>query len=179
MKIEKIQQAILDLLVALEVPKNDHNFDRTPERVAKVYSELFAPADTEWPVFDEQFTDMIVMRNHVFFAMCPHHLLPVRIVATIGYIPNGRVLGASKLARVCHDVNRYPKTQEALTNDICMRLGELTEGEIGGVAVHLVGKHGCFEVRGIRSQGEFITTRYTGKFKEDVELQRRFREIVK
>lgn len=174
----KLEQAAQLILEALEVPPNDHNFFETPRRFAKTFEELFAPPEVDWPVFDEKFADMVLLRNHEFWTLCPHHLLPVRIVGSIAYMPNGKVVGASKLARVMNDVNRYPKTQEALTNDILKRMEELAGGDCHGVAVITFGEHGCFRMRGIRSTAaDFVSTRFSGVFETDLGMQRRFLDL--
>lgn len=168
------------ILKGLGVDPHDHNFERTPQRVADVYEELFDPPNTGWPVFDEQFTDMIVMRNHVFYTMCPHHLLPVEIRADVAYVPNGKVIGASKLIRMIHDANRFPMTQEALTYAIQKRIWELTNKTAQGEAVLLRGRHGCFSMRGVRSHtANMVTVKYGGKFADDGELRQRFEWLVR
>lgn len=173
MKKELIEQGVALLLRGLEVPE-DHNFERTPQRVAKLFAEVFSPPEIEIPVFDESYTDEVILRGHQFYTFCPHHLLPVKIVASIAYIPNGKVIGASKLARLMHDVNRIPMTQEALTSAILERLNELTEGTARGGAVFLEGEHGCMKVRGVRSHdSSMITFRFAGEY-TDPERQRLF-----
>lgn len=179
MNLEKVEAATKLLLEALEVDTTDHNFDLTPKRVAKVYAEIFAPADTEWPVFDEKYTDIVLLRGHEFYTMCPHHLLPVRLVASVGYLPNGKVLGASKLARVLHDCNRHPMTQEALTDAVVKRLQELTVHTSLGEAVYMEGEHGCFRIRGVHSAASMITYKFSGSFQREAEMQRRFLELVR
>lgn len=175
----KIRDAVRLLLEGLGCPPEDHNFDKTPGRVAKAYAELFAPADTEWPVFDEDFTDMVVLRGYEFYTLCPHHLFPVKLRACVAYIPNGKVLGASKLARVCNDANRYPKTQEALTNDIVERLDELLEGNASGIAIQLEGWHGCFSIRGIKAHAaSMVTTKLKGQFLTDRIQEERFLRLA-
>ena len=176
---EKIEEATRLLLEGLEVDLSDHNFVDTPKRVAKAYAELFSPPDIEIPVFNEHYTDMVLMRRHVFYTLCPHHLLPVRIVASVAYIPNGKVIGASKLIRMIHDVNRLPMTQEALTNAVACRIRELTKGGSRGEAVFMVGKHGCFQIRGVRSHdADMVTAVFRGKFDLDPDLQNQFMRLV-
>lgn len=175
----KIEEATRLLLEGLEVDLNDHNFADTPRRVAKAYAELFSPPDIEIPVFDERYTDMVMMRRHVFYTLCPHHLLPVRIVASVAYIPNGKVIGASKLIRIMHDVNRFPMTQEALTNGVAARIRELTNSGSQGEAVFMKGEHGCFHMRGVRSDAaDMVTTAFRGAFDRDKGLRDTFLRLV-
>jgi len=168
------------ILKGLEVDLTDHNFARTPERYAKFLEELYAPPDTSWPVFEEKYTDIVVMRGHVFWTLCPHHMIPVKLQATVAYLPGGNVIGASKLIRMIHDVNRYPMTQEKLTNEIARKVRALTELTSLGEAVLLCGEHGCFQMRGVKShEASMVTYRFTGRFQEDGELQHRFMELAK
>jgi len=174
-----IEQGVRLIIEGMGVER-DHNFADTPRRVADVYEELFSPHETKWPTFAEQFTDMVVMKGHVFYTLCPHHLLPVQLCASIAYIPNGHVIGASKLMRMCHDTNRYPMTQEALTSAIQRRIQTITEGTSKGEAVMLEGHHGCFNVRGVRSHSaRMLTLKYGGIFNEQLELRQRFEWMVR
>lgn len=167
------------ILQGLGVDLTDHNFVKTPERVAKVYEELFTPKETEWPVFDEAYTDMVIMRGHVFYTMCPHHMLPVEITASVAYIPGGQVIGASKLCRMLHEANRQPMTQELLTAKALEAVDKLTGGTSRGAAIALVGEHGCFRMRGVKSGASMVTLKYSGEFEKHEQLQNRFLQLVK
>jgi GTP cyclohydrolase I len=173
-----IQQGVQLVLEGLGVDPNDHNFASTPERAAKVFQEVFQPTETEWPVFDEDYTDMVIMRGHTFFTFCPHHLLPVKLVSSVAYLPNGRVIGASKLIRMIHDCNLGPMTQEMLTARVANSIDILTNGTSSGCAVCLEGRHGCMEIRGVRSGASMITTKFTGIFETDIDLQGRFFRLI-
>lgn len=179
MNIEKMEDAIAAFLTALGVDTNDHNFAETPRRVAKVYAEMFGAPETETPVFDENYSDVVILKGHTFFTMCPHHLLPVKLIASICYIPNGKVIGASKLMRLMHDCNDQPMTQEFLTNKILARILELTNGGNKGAAVYMEGSHGCFSCRGVKDHGAtMITFRFDGEM-ELTENQAMFLAQVK
>jgi GTP cyclohydrolase IA len=174
-----IEQGVRLLLEGLGADAADHNFADTPRRVADVYEELFTPEATGYPVFDEEYTDMVLMKGHTFHTLCPHHLLPVRIKASVAYVPNGKVIGASKLMRMMHDANRMPMTQEALTAAIQKRIWELTQNSSRGEAVLLQGWHGCFSVRGVRSEAGMVTLKYGGVFESDPEMRQRFQDLVR
>lgn len=178
MNLPKIEEGMRLVLEGLGVDLNDHNFNTTPQRAAKVFQEIFQPAATQWPVFDEDFTDMVIMRGHEFWTMCPHHLLPVRLISSVAYIPNGKVIGASKLIRMIHEVNTMPMTQEKLTAEIVKSIDKLTEGTSAGSAVWLRGEHGCFRIRGTRSSAELITCKFSGQFEEKISFQERFFRLV-
>lgn len=178
MNLSLIEEGMKLVLEGLEVDLTDHNFSTTPRRAAKVFQEVFCPPATEWPVFDEKFTDMVIMRGHTFHTFCPHHLLPVKLVASIAYIPNGKVIGASKLVRVIHEANLKPMTQEALTASIIAKVRELTSLTSLGEAIFLTGRHGCFEIRGTKTDADMVTCKFTGKFESDARLQDRFMSLV-
>lgn len=174
----KIEAGVELILEGLGVDLEDHNFKDTPERVAKVYKELFTPKKTNWPVFDEQFTDMVMLRNFEFYTMCPHHLLPVKLVSTVAYIPNGKVIGASKLGRMQLEANRYPMTQEKLTFEIIEKVNLLTDKTAAGAAILMRGSHGCFQIRGLHTQADMLTFRFAGIFADDIHLQSRFLNLA-
>jgi GTP cyclohydrolase I len=179
----KINQGLIEngvslLLHGLGVDLSDPNFLETPERVARMYVEMFAPREREWATFDEAYTDFIMLRGHVVYSLCPHHLLPVELNVSLAYIPNGRVLGLSKLARICDEVNVGPILQERFTVDLLQRLEELCPG-ISGAACLVDGQHGCTKVRGVKSDGRFTTYRLSGCFKEDPSLEERFFNLAR
>lgn len=178
MNDQKIIRGAKLILEGLGVDLKDHNFNTTPQRMLKVYKELFQPQPTEWPVFDEDYTDIVVMRGHSFYTLCPHHMLPVRLTCSVAYIPNGKVIGASKLVRMVHDCNRGPMTQEALTAAIVKSICKLTGGTSAGEAVFMRGNHGCFEIRGVRSGAQMITLKYQGVFETNQELRAQFLAAV-
>lgn len=175
----KIETATRLLLEGLDVDLKDHNFFDTPQRVAKMYQEMFDPPELHIPVFDESFTDLVLVKGHEFYTMCPHHILPVRLRASVAYLPNGKVIGVSKLVRLIHDVNRQPLTQEKLTALIICRIRQATLGGSRGEAVLLRGAHGCMHCRGVRSLGsEMVTLKFGGEFESEPQLQDRFLNLV-
>ncbi len=179
MKRELIIEGTKLILQGLEVDPNDHNFARTPERFAKVFEEVFSPKSTGWPVFEEDYTDMVILRGHTFWTFCPHHLLPVKIKASVAYIPDGKVIGASKLARIIHEVNVMPLTQEKITANVLDKLRELTSFTSKGEAVLMEGNHGCFAIRGVKSTASMITCKFNGVFNLDPRLQDRFLTLAR
>lgn len=174
----KIEEGARLVLEGLGVDLTNHNFATTPRRYAEVMRELFCPKDTGWPVFNEEYTNVVIMRNYAFYTLCPHHLLPIRIVSTVAYKPNGLVIGASKLVRLVHEVNRKPETQEKLTYLILEAIHDYTKGTSKGGAVLLMGVHGCMSMRGVRaSDTEMITYKFSGEY-EEPEMQRRFFQLA-
>lgn len=174
-----IEEGFRLVLAGLQVDLTNGNYATTPRRAAKVMSELFVPRDTEWPVFDEDYTDLVIMRNFTFFTLCPHHMLPVKITASLAYIPAGRVIGASKLCRMLLEVNRKPETQEKLTSLALEAVDKLTGATSQGAIVLLRGEHGCFQMRGVRTCADMVTLKASGVFKTDGEMEKRFLTLVK
>lgn len=165
------------ILKGLGVDHLDRNFIDTPERFAKVLVEMFDPPQTEWATFPEKYNDFILLRDHRLFSLCPHHLLPVKLFASIAYIPNGNVLGLSKLARVTAECNRGPLLQEAFTKSVVEFIDKVS-GSLGSACL-VEGRHGCMEMRGVRSDAHFFTYSFSGAFKENERLQDRFFALSK
>jgi len=143
----------------------------TPQRVARMYREMFSglhsdPARHLHVTFPEGYDEMVLVRDISFTSMCEHHLLPFSGVAHVAYIPNGRVTGLSKLARVVEEFSRRPQVQERMTQTIA----DLLESELqtAGAAVVVEAEHSCMSIRGIRKPGSLtITSALRGKFKTD------------
>jgi GTP cyclohydrolase I len=114
--------------------------------------------------FPEDYDEMVLVRDIPFTSMCEHHLLPFSGVAHVAYIPQGRVTGLSKLARVVEEVARRPQVQERMTDTIA----DLIERELGsrGVAVVIQAEHSCMSIRGVRKPGTTtVTSALRGMFK--------------
>jgi len=159
----EIRKAVTLIIKAIgEDPKREGLVD-TPRRVAEMYAELFVGLDIdpkeELTVgFEEGHREMVIIRDIPFYSMCEHHLLPFYGVAHIGYIPNadGRVVGASKLARVVEIVARRPQIQERMTSQIANAIVEGINSD--GVGVVLQATHLCMVMRGIEKPGSVIVT---------------------
>jgi GTP cyclohydrolase I len=143
----------------------------TPRRVAKMYQEMFSglktdPARHLHVTFPEEYDELVLVRDIPFHSMCEHHLLPFTGVAHVAYIPNGRVTGLSKLARVVEEVARRPQVQERMTQTIA----DLLERELDttGAAVVVEAEHSCMSIRGIRKPGSLtVTSALRGSLKSD------------
>lgn len=157
----------------------------TPKRVAKAYEELFSGygADIEdvlGTTFEEVagYDDMVLVRDIPFFSHCEHHMLPVIGKAHVGYLPDGRVLGLSKIARIVEVFGRRLQTQEAMTAQIAMAIDESLAPR--GVAVFLEAEHMCMAMRGVQKSGSTtLTTTFTGTFKDNATEQVRFMSMVR
>ena len=157
----------------------------TPKRVVKSYRELFAgyeqsPEDVLGRTFEEVagYDDMVLVRDIPFFSHCEHHMVPVIGKAHVAYIPNGRVLGLSKIARVVEIFGRRLQTQETMTAQIADAID--TSLAPRGVAVMIDAEHMCMAMRGVQKQGSTtLTTTFTGAFKTDAAEQVRFMTMIR
>lgn len=174
--IEKGAKLILEGLGA-DVRK-DHNFTDTPERYARALVEMFNPPETEWATFKEDYNDFLLLRDHRLYSLCPHHLFPVKLFVSIAYIPNGNVLGLSKLARLTHECNRGPLLQEKFTKEVIARLMKICK-TAKGAACLVEGHHGCMEMRGIKSDAHFFSYTFVGAFEDNERLQDRFLNLCR
>lgn len=158
---ERIQKAVREILLAVGEDPDREGLQETPARVARMYAEMFSglkrdPRIHLQKVFTEKYDEVVLIRDIDFCSMCEHHLLPFLGKAHVGYLPDGKVVGLSKLARVVEEMARRPQVQERMTEDIA----DLVEAELGarGVAVVLEASHSCMTVRGIRKPGSLCTT---------------------
>lgn len=157
----------------------------TPARVAKAYSELFSGygADVDEVLgrtFEEVggYNDIVIVRDISFFSHCEHHMLPVIGKAHVAYLPSGRVLGLSKIARIVDVFARRLQTQENMTAQIANAIDETLTPR--GVAVFLEAEHMCMAMRGIQKTGSTtLTTTFTGAFKDNAAEQARFMSMVR
>jgi GTP cyclohydrolase I len=177
---EKIKAAVTLLIEAIgEDPKREGLIE-TPRRVAEMYSELFAgigqnPRAELSVGFEEGHREMVIVRDIPFYSMCEHHLLPFYGVAHVGYIPNkdGRVVGASKLARVVEIVAKRPQIQERMTSAIADGIVEAIKPD--GVAVVIQAEHLCMIMRGIKKPGSaLVTSALRGTFRSRRETRNEF-----
>ncbi len=167
--LRAIENAVRTILKAIGEDPDRPGLEDTPRRVARMYREMFAglrldPARHLRVSFPEEYDEMVLVRDISFTSMCEHHLLPFSGVAHVAYIPNGRVTGLSKLARVVDEVARRPQVQERMTGQIA----DLVEQELDsqGVAVVVSAEHSCMSIRGIRKPGSrTVTSALRGVFK--------------
>jgi GTP cyclohydrolase I len=158
---KRIRAAVREILLAVGEDPDREGLKDTPERVARMYAEIFAGLgkDASLPLrktFAEKYDEMVLVRDISFESFCEHHLLPFYGKAHIAYLPNGKIVGLSKLARVVEILSRRPQVQERMTED----LADLLMKHLGaqGVAVILEAAHTCMTIRGIRKPGSLCTT---------------------
>ena len=165
--------ALRTLLAWIGEDPHREGLRETPERVLRAYGEFFAgygqkPSSILAKTFDELdgYDGAVVVRNIEVESHCEHHMVPFRGVAHVAYLPNGRVVGLSKLARLVEAFSRRLQIQERLTAQIAQALK--TELDARGVAVVIAAQHECMSTRGVRQRGATtVTTQVTGVWAED------------
>ena len=158
---EKIRGAVAAIIEAIGEDPNREGLAGTPGRIARMYAEFFSGLgeDAALPLatgFEESHREMVVLRDIPFFSICEHHLLPFVGTADIGYVPKGRVVGASKLARTLEILARRPQMQERITHELADTIQQALEPE--GVAVVLSAEHQCMTLRGVEKAGSTLVT---------------------
>ena len=160
---EKITRAVNMLIEAIGDDPEREGLLGTPRRVAEMYAELFSgiekdPKEELKVGFEEGHREMVIVRDIPFYSMCEHHLLPFYGLAHVGYIPNehGRVVGASKLARVVEIVSKRPQLQERMTSVIAESVMDAIKPD--GVGVVVQAEHLCMIMRGIKKPGSALVT---------------------
>jgi len=169
--LARIECAVREILAAVGENPDREGLLETPARVARMYAEMFSGLKTDprihlQKVFTEKYDEVVLVRDIDFCSMCEHHLLPFTGKAHVGYLPDGKVVGLSKLARVVEEVARRPQVQERMTEVIA----DLIESELSarGVAVVLEASHSCMTMRGIRRPGSLcMTSAMRGVFRDD------------
>lgn len=181
---EEAEAAVRTLLKWMgEDPQREGLLD-TPARVVKAYGELFGgyaedPSDVLGRTFEEVagYDDIVLVKDIQFHSHCEHHMVPIIGKAHVAYLPDDRVLGLSKIARVVDIFAHRLQTQETMTAQIATSINDTLKPR--GVAVMIEAEHMCMAMRGIRKQGSTtITTRFTGAF-EDAAEKARFMEMVR
>jgi GTP cyclohydrolase I len=150
--------AVTDLLAALGQDTDSEHIRDTPRRVAAAYAELLTPRPFDLTTFpnDEGYDELVLCRDVPFHSLCEHHMLPFRGTAHIGYLPGGRILGLSKLARVVELFARRLQVQERLTMQIADWLCEQLDPK--GVGVVIEAEHMCMSLRGVQASGVITAT---------------------
>ena len=169
--LKRIEKAVLEILEAVgEDPKREGLKD-TPARVGRMYAELLEgmqhdPSEHLDSIFHETYDEIVLLRDIPFYSICEHHLMPFIGKAHLAYLPHGRVLGVSKLARIVDAFARRLQVQERLTDQIADFLMENLKPK--GVAVILEASHSCMTIRGIKKPGAMmVTSALRGIFKKD------------
>ena len=179
----KIESLVGELLTQIGENPNREGLLKTPSRVAKSWDFLSSGYRQDInsiindAIFYEDYDEMVTIRDIDFFSLCEHHLLPFFGKAHVAYIPNGKVVGLSKIPRIVEMFGRRLQLQERMTQNIAETLNDVLEPK--GVAVVLEAKHMCMQMRGVEKQNSFATTSFmTGLFREDARTRKEFLDII-
>ena len=179
---ERIARAVREILDAVGEDADREGLRETPRRVAEMYAELFSgigkdPASALRVQFTAPMDELVVVRDVRFASLCEHHLLPFFGVAHVGYLPDGCILGMSKVARIVDLLARRPQVQERLTNELADSLA--TSLHPRGLGVVLEAEHLCLSIRGARRPGaKLVTSATRGAIREDAALRAEFWRLI-
>ncbi len=183
LNVEKVASLVRELLIELGEDPNREGLKKTPTRVAKAFEYLTKGyrEDIEkvlnGAIFNERYNEMVIVKNIDFFSLCEHHLLPFYGKVHIAYIPNGKIVGLSKIPRIVEVFSRRLQVQERLTQQIADTLNEYLNPK--GVAVVIEARHLCMIMRGVEKQNSVATTSAMhGVFAEDVKTRNEFMHLI-
>ena len=178
----KVEEAIALLLEGIGEDKNREGLLETPARIARMYGEIFSGMDEDAAVhlsktFHVDSNEMVLEKDIVFYSACEHHLLPFYGKAHIAYVPNGKVVGLSKLARTVEVYAKRPQIQEQMTAQIADAIMEYLAPQ--GVMVMVEAEHMCMTMRGVKKPGsKTVTMAKRGCFEESMQLQNDFFRMI-
>ena len=183
MENDKIKNQTKQLLEEIGEDPSREGLLKTPSRVSKAWSFFSGGYNQDLDkiinnaVFNENATDMVVVRDVEFFSLCEHHLIPFFGRAHVAYLPNGKVIGLSKIPRIIDMFSRRLQVQERLTRQIAETVKEILDPI--GVAVIMEGQHMCMQMRGVEKQNSLTTTSsMLGKFRESDRTRSEFLSII-
>ena len=178
-----VRDAVRRIIEAIgEDPTREGLLD-TPRRIAEMYGELFSglrqdPREVLSAGFQESHREMVILKDIPFYSLCEHHFLPFHGRAHVGYVPNGRIVGASKIARAVDILARRPQMQERLTGQIADAIVEALSPD--GVAVVIQAEHLCMTMRGVQKAGTtLITSAIRGAFRRRAVTRSEFLALVR
>jgi GTP cyclohydrolase I len=180
--LERIERAVLEILNAIGENPSREGLRDTPDRVARMYAELFEGLSIDPKTylevgFEVGHDEMVILKDIPFYSICEHHFMPFHGTAAVGYIPDGRVVGLSKLARMVDAYARRPQIQEHLTGQVADALMESLQPD--GVAVVIEAEHLCMTQRGIKKPGSRMVTSATrGIFRSNEVTRSEFLALV-
>jgi GTP cyclohydrolase I len=180
--LEAVEQSTREMLGAIGEDPDREGLRETPRRIAAMYQELFDGLNQD-PVavlsvgFEEGHDEMVILRQIPFYSMCEHHFLPFHGEAHVGYLPEGRIVGLSKIARALEIFARRPQLQERLTTQLASCIEEVLDAR--GVGVVIEAEHTCMTARGIRKPGAtMVTSAMRGLFRSDVNTRQEFLGLI-
>jgi GTP cyclohydrolase I len=168
--LARISRAVREILLAVGEDPDREGLRETPDRVARMYAEVFAGLHQDPRIhlqkhFTQKYDEIVLIKDIQFESFCEHHLLPFSGKAHVAYLPNGRVIGLSKIPRVIDVLARRPQMQERLTEELADLL--MKELDAKGVAVVIEANHSCMTIRGVKKpESTFVTSAMRGGFRE-------------
>jgi GTP cyclohydrolase I len=178
--LDLAESAARDFLHALNLPTDDETMRGTPRRMARAYAEFFGPRPFDLTTFpnDGNYDELVLARAIPFRSVCEHHLLPFFGHAAVGYLPDERILGLSKLARVVEHFALRPQVQERLTKQIADWIADRLHPK--GVGVIIEAQHTCMSLRGVQAIGSStVTSTMLGSLREDVRSRQEFLAVAR
>ncbi len=180
---ERIKKAVIEILLAIGEDPKRSGLEDTPDRVARMYEEIFGGDKEDVAVVlgrthELEHDEMVIVKDIHFYTMCEHHMLPFFGVCHIGYIPdNKRIVGISKLARIVDIYSKRLQVQEHFTTEIADAIMKHVRPK--GVGVVVNGRHMCMEMRGVRKPGaSTITSVVRGIFRSDIRTREEFLRLI-
>jgi GTP cyclohydrolase IA len=170
MDLARIRRAVREILIAVGEDPDREGLVETPDRVARMYAEMFSglhqdPRIHLTKLFTQKYDELVLIKDIRFESTCEHHLLPFIGTAHVAYIPDGMVVGLSKIPRVIDVLSKRPQLQERLTEEVADLL--MSELKAKGVAVVMEASHSCMTVRGVHKPGAaFVTSALRGACKD-------------
>lgn len=174
--------SVREMIGHLGLDAESNGLADTPRRIADMYLELFEGLwlDPHEPLavqFEEGHSEMVILKDIPFYSMCEHHFLPFHGQAHVGYLPDGRIVGLSKLARAVEIFARRPQVQERLTSQVADTLMDVLGAKGAGVVIEA--EHLCMTSRGVRKPGaSMVTSAMRGKFREDEATRQEFLRLI-
>jgi len=179
---ERIKAAVREIIAAIGEDPEREGLVETPRRIAKMYADLFSglyedPRAVLATGFQESHKEMVVLKNIPFYSLCEHHFLPFHGQAHVGYLPDGRIVGLSKIARAVEIFAKRPQVQERLTSQIAECIEDVLNAR--GVGVVIEAEHLCMTSRGVRKPGSvMVTSAMRGAFRDDSNTRQEFLRLI-
>ncbi len=180
---DRAETAIRDLIEAIGENLHREGLSDSPRRIVAMYRELFDglnhdPVEVLSVGFEEGHDELVILREIPFYSMCEHHFMPFHGQAHIGYMPNGRIVGLSKIARAVEILARRPQVQERLTTQIADCIEDVLSAQ--GVGVVIEAEHLCMTARGVRKPGAtMVTSAMRGCFRDDANTRQEFLGLIR
>ncbi|HEV3121752.1 MAG TPA: GTP cyclohydrolase I FolE [Isosphaeraceae bacterium] len=180
---DRLRRAVREILLAIGEDPDREGLKGTPDRVARMYAEVFAglredPHGHLKTLFTQKYDEMVVVKDIQFESFCEHHLLPFVGRAHVGYLPNGKVVGLSKIPRVIDVLSHRPQMQERLTEEVADLL--MQELEARGVGVVMEATHTCMTIRGVhKADSTLVTSAMRGAFRKKAATRAEFLSLVR